>query len=331
MKLYEACGYQLTHTDPVQEGMDLVYMEKRKGEEMMKRSKNINMFLMDGDVTGKMKCTLSNWTGVVYKIPRLQLADLKNRSEMKQSGIYFLFGRDENRQKDLVYIGQATTRKNGDGILRRIQEHTRDDHSNYFSDVVILTTQNNSFGPTEISYLENRLTQLAKEAARFIVRNSNEPNLGNVTEEKQSELDEVVDNTLIIIGTLGYRLFVPVVRQEVLDDSSGNHQLFLKRKSKKSNLEIMARCQQTTEGFVVLKGSMIEQIDSPKIPTTIQKLRQQLQETFVIKDGILQENQLFNSPSYAAAFVLGMHTNGRTDWKNKQGQTLKELEERMEL
>ncbi len=34
---------------------------------MAKRSKNINMFLMDGEVTGKIKCTLSNWTGVIYK------------------------------------------------------------------------------------------------------------------------------------------------------------------------------------------------------------------------------------------------------------------------
>lgn len=66
---------------------------------MVGRSKNINMFLMDGEVTGKIKCTLSNWTGVIYKIPRIQLADLKSRDEMKQSGIYFLFGRDEDKQK----------------------------------------------------------------------------------------------------------------------------------------------------------------------------------------------------------------------------------------
>ena len=58
---------------------------------MPNRSKNINMFLMDGEVTGIIKCTLSNWTGVIYKIPRIQLADLKLRDEMKQSGIYFLF------------------------------------------------------------------------------------------------------------------------------------------------------------------------------------------------------------------------------------------------
>ena len=49
---------------------------------------------------------------------------------------------------------QATNRKNGEGVLLRVQEHTRDNHADYFNDVIILTTQNNSFGPTEISHLE---------------------------------------------------------------------------------------------------------------------------------------------------------------------------------
>ena len=75
------------------------------------------MFLMDGEVTGKIKCTLSNWTGVIYKIPRIQLGDLKSRPEMKQSGVYFLLGRDDANQQDTVYIGQATSRKNGEGVL----------------------------------------------------------------------------------------------------------------------------------------------------------------------------------------------------------------------
>ena len=200
---------------------------------MAKRSKNINMFLMDGEVTGKIKCTLSNWTGVIYKIPRIQLGDLKSRDEMKQSGIYFLFGRDEDKQKDVTYIGQATTRKNGEGVLLRIQEHTRDTHADYFNDVIILTTQNNSFGPTEISYLENKFTQLAKEAGRYIVKNGNDPNPGNVTEEKESELDEIVENTLMIIGTLGYRVFVPMTK-EVSQDLTDNHSTYphLKRKTK---------------------------------------------------------------------------------------------------
>ena len=295
---------------------------------MAKRSKNINMFLMDGEVTGKIKCTLSNWTGVIYKIPRIQLVDLKSRDEMKQSGIYFLFGRDEDKQKDMIYIGQATTRKNGEGVLLRIQEHTRDTHADYFNDVIILTTQNNSFGPTEISYLENKFTQLAKEAGRYIVKNGNDPNPGNVTEEKESELDEIVENTLMIIGTLGYRVFVPMTKK-VSQDLTDNHStyLYLKRKTKKSNKVIEATCEQTTEGFVVLEGSQVEIMDSPSLPASLKEMRQNLIASRVIQDGVLKEKQLFSSPSYAAAFLLGMQTNGRTDWKDQDGRTLKELEE----
>lgn len=295
---------------------------------MTKRSKNINMFLMDGEVTGKIKCTLSNWTGVIYKIPRIQLGDLKSRDEMKQSGIYFLFGRDEDKQKDMTYIGQATTRKNGEGVLLRIQEHTRDTHADYFNDVIILTTQNNSFGPTEISYLENKFTQLAKEAGRYIVKNGNDPNPGNVTEEKESELDEIIENTLMIIGTLGYRVFVPMTKK-VSQDFIDNHStyLYLKRKTKKSNKVIEATCEQTTEGFVVLEGSQVEIMDSPSLPASLKEMRQNLIASQVIQDGVLKEKQLFSSPSYAAAFLLGMQTNGRTDWKNQDGRTLKELEE----
>ena len=293
---------------------------------MEKRSKNINMFLMDGEVTGKIKCTLSNWTGVIYKIPRIQLGDLKSRDEMKQSGIYFLFGRDEDKQKDVTYIGQATTRKNGEGVLLRIQEHTRDIHADYFNDVIILTTQNNSFGPTEISYLENKFTQLAKEAGRYIVKNSNDPNPGNVTEEKESELDEIVENTLMIIGTLGYRVFVPMIKK-VSQDLTDNHStyLYLKRKTKKSNKVIEATCERTTEGFVVLDGSQVEIKDSPYLPASLKEMRQNLIASRVIQDGVLKEKQLFSSPSYAAAFLLGMQTNGRTDWKDQDGRTLKEL------
>jgi hypothetical protein len=283
---------------------------------------------MDGEVTGKIKCTLSNWTGVIYKIPRIQLGDLKSRDEMKQSGIYFLFGRDEDKQKDVTYIGQATTRKNGEGVLLRIQEHTRDTHADYFNDVIILTTQNNSFGPTEISYLENKFTQLAKEAGRYIVKNGNDPNPGNVTEEKESELDEIVENTLMIIGTLGYRVFIPMTKK-VSQDLTDNHStyLYLKRKTKKSNKVIEATYERTTEGFVVLEGSQVEIKDSPYLPASLKEMRQNLIASRIIQDGVLKEKQLFSSPSYAAAFLLGMQTNGRTDWKNQDGRTLKELEE----
>ena len=41
--------------------------------------------------------------GVIYKIPRIQLGDLKSRYEMKQSGIYFSY-LVEMKQKEMTYI-----------------------------------------------------------------------------------------------------------------------------------------------------------------------------------------------------------------------------------
>lgn len=297
----------------------------------MNNSKNFNLYLMDGDVTGRIKCTLANWTGLAYKVPRSYLDKCKDRQDLKQSGVYFLFGKNDNGE-DEVYIGQAGIRKNGEGVLFRVAEHLKDEA--YFSDVVMLTTQNNSFGPTEISYLENKFTNMAISTDRFKVRNGNDPNPGNVTEEKESELEDFVEYSKMVLGVLGYKLFVPLVKstgeENVEEHIEENEELilYLSRKVKTSNKIIEAKCMRTNEGFVVLKDSMIEKIDSPSIPKTIKDIREKCRGANEIIDGRLTKNYLFNSPSYAASFVIGMTTNGRTDWKTENGLTLKEFEEK---
>lgn len=295
----------------------------------MKNSKNFNLFLMDGDVTGRIKCTLSNWTGIAYKIPRPYLDKCKDRQDLKQSGVYFLFGKNDD-EDDEVYIGQAGIRKNGEGVLFRVAEHLKDEF--YFTDAVMLTTQNNSFGPTEISYLENKFTNMAIDVDRYKIRNGNDPNPGNVTEEKESELEDFIEYSKMVLGVLGYKIFVPIVDKplkEINDNLSDDKDLilYLSRKSRKSNRIIEAMCKRTNEGFVVLKDSMIEEIDSKAIPKSIKELRNDCISNKEIINGRINKNYLFNSPSYAAAFVLGMQTNGRTDWKTKGGINLKELEE----
>ena len=152
----------------------------------MARGKSINLFLMDGDANGRMKCTLANWTGVAYKIPRTELDNCKERDDLKQSGVYFLFGKSEETGDNVVYIGQAGARKNGEGILNRLQEHKRNPEKDYWTEAIVFTTSNNSFGPTEISYLENRFCGLAVQAKRYVVKNGNDPTPGNITEEKES-------------------------------------------------------------------------------------------------------------------------------------------------
>ena len=225
---------------------------------MSKRGKSINLYLMDGIATGRIKCTLANWTGISYKIPRTELDKCKDRDDLSQSGVYFLFGTSDQTDENMVYIGQAGVRKNGEGILCRLTEHKRNPDKDYWTEAVVFTTSNNSFGPTEISYLENRFCALATEANRYLVKNGNNPTLGNITEEKESELEEFIDYSKIIMGTLGHKLFEPLIVKPkvstIVEFYEEDLLLYMKRNSRKSGQLIEASCNQTNEGFVVLKG-----------------------------------------------------------------------------
>lgn len=281
---------------------------------------------MDGDVTGRIKCTMPGWSGLAYKIPRIYLDKCKDREQLKQSGVYFLFGKN-NFDEDAVYIGQAGIRKNGEGVLFRVAEHLKDDF--YFNEAVMFTTSGNSWGPTEISYLENKFTNLAIDTNRYKVQNGNDPNPGNVTEEKEAELEIYVEQFKIMLGVLGYRIFVPLVKtpESVVEEHDDELILGLSRKIKRSQRNIEAYCKRTNEGFVVLAGSQIEETDSGSIPDVIKELRERCKQNNEIKDGVLTRNYLFKSPSYAASFVLGMTTNGKVDWKTEDGTSLKMIEE----
>ena len=101
---------------------------------------------MDGEVTGRIKCTLSNWTGLAYKVPRSYLEKCKDRQDLKQSGVYFLFGKNDDGDNE-VYIGQAGIRKNGEGVLFRVTEHLRDEI--YFSDAVMSVSYTHLTLPTK--------------------------------------------------------------------------------------------------------------------------------------------------------------------------------------
>ncbi|PNH22288.1 methionine sulfoxide reductase [Megasphaera hutchinsoni] len=295
---------------------------------MSTRGKNIQLFLMDGEAGGRIKCTLANWTGVAYKIPRTELDKCKERDDLKQSGVYFLFGTSDETGKGVVYIGQAGARKNGEGILNRLQEHKRNPEKDYWTEAIVFTTSNNSFGPTEISYLENRFCNLALEANRYEVKNGNDPTPGNITEEKESEMEEFIDYAKVIMGTLGHKLFEPISKtvsqaakgtSAILKDHSNLH---LERTIKRIG-KVEADGSQTSEGFVVFKGSHISLADDNTIPVVIKERRK---NALIDEQGVLQEDMLFTSPSYAAMFVIGKSANGLTSWKTADGKTLKSLE-----
>ena len=295
----------------------------------MARGKSINLFLMDGDANGRIKCTITNWTGVAYKIPRTELDQCKERNDLKQSGVYFLFGNSDETGKGVVYIGQAGTRKNGEGILYRLMEHKRNPEKDYWTEAIVFTTSNNSFGPTEISYLENRFCKLAIEARRYEVKNGNDPTPGNITKEKESEMEEFIDYSKVIMGTLGYKLFEPVINKSCIEKQDNLEiaetdqiPLYLERVIKNVG-KVNANGIQTSEGFVVFSGSRISPQDDNTIPAVIKERRKSAP---IDINGILKEDLLFTSPSYAAMFVIGKSANGLTSWKTQDGKTLKSLE-----
>ena len=210
-----------------------------------------------------------------------------------------------------------------------MQEHKRNPEKNYWTEAIVFTTSNNSFGSTEISYLENRFCNLALLANRYEVKNGNDPTPGNITEEKESEMEEFIDYAKVIMGTLGHKLFEPVSKPVQRNDNDAvainedYSRLHLERTIKKIG-KIEADGMQTAEGFVVLKGSRISPVEDDTIRSGV---RQQRKAAKIDDNNILLEDMLFSSPSSAASFVIGKSTNGLIYWKNREGQTLKSLEE----
>lgn len=282
-------------------------------------AKTIRLFLADGRPDGIIKCTMSNWVGFVYKVPRTHLKKAAKHSPLEYSGVYFLFGEEDGR--DCVYIGQAGGRKNGRGVLGRIEEHYRDPKKAYWSHAVTITASEDLLGPTELSYLEHRLTLMAIDASRYRVQNSNEPNRGNVSEEIEAELEEFIEFMRLCLGVLGYPVLDAVINKgdnEVHQDPEPASPIFYLKRNKAN-----AKAVFTSEGMVILRDSVISKTTSPSVPPSALERRQQEAE-FITSDYKVTKDLLFTSPSAAAAFACGGSANGHYEWKDANGRTLKE-------
>jgi hypothetical protein len=288
----------------------------------------VTVFLIDGTPLGGIKVTLSNWKGVAYRIPRQRIDEFEKREHLGWSGVYFLFGTDEDSGEEIVYVGQAGTRKNGEGILARLKEHRANPNKDYWTEAVVFASSDNSLGPTEISWLENYFTNSAARANRYMVKNLADPTPGNVTEEKESELEEFAENAEIVMSTLGRKVFEPL-RQSASSplpqgetEPEGSLVFTIKRIGQAD-----AKGMLTTEGFVVLAGSIIrkELTKSGKKIKSITSARRK-NKKFIDERGTLLQDILFRTPSGASSFVLGSSTNGLLEWKSADGRSLRDVE-----
>lgn len=277
----------------------------------MMRGKTIRQFLIDGLPDGRWVSELSNWTGKAYKIPRTYVNVCADRDDLNHTGVYFLFGQNEDSELPQVYIGEA------ENILTRIKQHLSD--KDFWTECIAFISKDNNLNKAHIKYLENHLYCLAKQANRYEMINANIPTPSSISEMDQAEMDEFIDNMRLILSVLGHKV-LETIGGTAPDKNSPL--FFLKDRSGSE-----ARGRPTSDGFAIMKGSKIAQSVANSLSQSVLNKRQQLMDKGIIdKSYTFTQDWSFTSPSLAAGIVVGYSINGRTAWKDKKGMSLKDCE-----
>jgi len=277
-------------------------------------SATIKIFLVYGDPKRLRTAELSNWTGKAVAGPRSDFESVLAREESHKSGIYFLAGIDPESGKNAVYVGEA------ESIRDRIKSHLDKDFWNH---IVFFTSKDENLTKAHIRYLEGRLIEQAKQAARSLVKNGQSSG-ARLPESDREDMEIFLEKIHQLLPVLGVEVLVPT------KSSAGG---VTKPQSLTCEIKgLKAKGHLTPNGIVVLAGSQAvlqERPSSKKYPWPI-NMRQRLKDDgiLIIKlDHLLfTQDTEFSSPSAEAAVIQGGHANGLIAWKNEDGKTLKELE-----
>lgn len=279
----------------------------------MSFNKTIQMCIFDGNPNGRIMCELSNWNGRVYKISRSDLNDFSNREDSSHTGVYFLFGKDDDNN-DTVYIGEA------ERMLIRLKQHLKDE--NYWNDCIVVISKDNVLNKAHVKYLENKFYNLANDAKRATIINNTIPTCSSISEFDQSMLEEFIDNAKLLVNTLGYKVFDKITVMGI--DKNIDKKIFYIKAIRGAD----AKGILVSDGFMVLKGSIVADGTTPSLAENLKKFRNKLFERGIIDQNfVFQNDYVFTSPSLAAVVVMGRNANGRTEWKTQERKSIKDIEE----
>lgn len=79
----------------------------------------IQLFLPDGSPSSIREAEITNRLVKAIFFPRAKMEEVAKRESVHFTGVYFLFGSDEDGSNPLVYIGE------GEDCFKRIQDHNR--------------------------------------------------------------------------------------------------------------------------------------------------------------------------------------------------------------
>lgn len=286
--------------------------------------KTIKLFLLDADPEGRVICELSNWTGKAFRIPRGKVKDCANREDLKTTGVYLLFGKaDTSTGKPRVYVGEA------ENAFERLKTHVS--KKEFWNEAVVFFSKDENLNKAHIKYLESRLYEMAVKAGRYELENDVTPTRSAISESDTAELEEFMAYVKVLLSSLGFKPFEPLVKSGLPDAAAG--QVAEIECLHLSGRDVKATGQRVADGFVVFAGSQVTSHTVPSLPKGVVNLRSELIDAGVIVEERgrfrFAKDYLFGSPSGAAVVILGRSANGLEKWKNASGKSLKELEENM--
>ena len=280
----------------------------------MTYGKVIELFLVNGTADSLITAELANWNGMAVKIPRVELSSCNN-DDITKPGVYFLFCKEDDGS-DSVYIGEA------ENVQERLKQHVRDYQSDketyYWNTAVIFVGRD--LNKAMIRYLENQFVQIARESKRYLVLTKNTYQNTVLKDSQKAVMEEFIDNVKTLINALGYKVLEPLVQADLPSSKIDDEVLYITSGS------VNARGMVTTEGFVVLSGTTVNETTAQSLSPGMLKLRKDLLDSTKVENLTTIEDILFSSSSAAADFVLGYSASGPRSWKAKNGRTLKEIE-----
>jgi len=209
--------------------------------------KHIELFLVEGVPGGITTAEIAGWTGHVLAGPRSDLGDVLRRPEARRNGAYFLLGDDEEAVGGVrCYIGRT------ENFINRFRDHSS--KKELWDRVVLITSKDDSFTQGHWGYLEWRLVDLAKQAARVTLANGNDPQGRKLSEAQASDMEAFLRQLQIVLPVLGVnaiRVRTQAAPAQAPKDASPVFSLT------NAKLQVEATAQQFGDEFTVLKGSRI--------------------------------------------------------------------------
>lgn len=272
----------------------------------------IRVFVPTGDPDGLRIVEKSNWPGVGVVFNRTNYKEVAGRNEFDKTGVYVLVGASDDSILPTIYVGE------GDPVKNRLNQHYG--KKDFWDWAVFFVAKDDSLNKAHVQHLEAQLLTLAREAKQCKLDNGTEPTPPTLSEAETAFVDSFLQDMLSIFPLLGLGIFEKTETTKKPVDM-----LFIDAKG------IKASGYEDPKGFVVLKGSQLVKVEVNSIHQYLSTLRKDLLDQGIIVDNVqyfvFTQDQVFGSPSTAAGVIQGRAANGRIDWKNSAGKTLKDLQE----